>query len=102
MTDESRFVVFRISSRPYYSGPGWYFESVVFYCETGDGPFRVRSENGSLPMGLCDGVDYWTISLGRGMFRLATSKLNAFNDINVEITAPGSGCWLIGPSEGSK
>src|SRR5678810_1064967 len=100
MTDESRFVVFRLSSRPYYSGHGLYFESPVFDCETGDGPFRVRSENGSLPMGLHDGADYWTIRLGRGMFRLATSRRNALSDIDVEITAPGSGYWLIGHHEG--
>jgi hypothetical protein len=58
--------------------------------ETGDGPFRL-STNGTLPTGLATATDYYVIATDADTFQLATSRTNALDGSDVDLTDQGSG-----------
>jgi hypothetical protein len=58
--------------------------------ETGDGPFRL-STSGTLPAGLATATDYYVIAIDADTFQFATSRVNALNGSDVDLTDQGSG-----------
>lgn len=63
---------------------------------TGDGPFTV-STTGVLPTGLSASTNYWVIFQIDDLdgLQLATSKMNALDGTNIDITASGSGTHTL-------
>lgn len=64
---------------------------------TGDGPFTVSNSGGSLPTGLSASTNYWLIFKHDDLdgIQLATSKINALEGTDIDITATGSGTHTI-------
>jgi hypothetical protein len=84
------------------------FQAIQHGWTTGDGPLMVRNVDGSLPLGLSEGVDYWAIipmtrrldgsmAPSPDVFQLAASPRNALDRVAVAVTTPGTGYHLIGP-----
>jgi hypothetical protein len=80
------------------SSRGPHFASIQHGLSQGEGPLEVCSPNGSLPLGLAAGVPYWAIVLGPDGFQLALSPKNAAEGVQVVITTPGTGYFLVGPA----
>lgn len=62
--------------------------------KTGDGPIRFTT-TGALPTGLATATDYWIIRRTDDAFSLATSKANAFSNIEIDMTSAGSGTQTL-------
>ncbi|MGE0206009.1 MAG: hypothetical protein AB7E70_19415 [Hyphomicrobiaceae bacterium] len=62
--------------------------------KTGDGPIRFTT-TGSLPSGLATGTDYWIIRRTDDAFSLATSKAQAVNNVEIDMTSAGSGTHTL-------
>ncbi len=61
---------------------------------TGDGPVRFTT-TGALPTGLATATDYWIIRRTADAFSLATSKANAFSNVEIDMTTAGSGTHTL-------
>lgn len=61
---------------------------------TGNGPIRFTT-TGSLPAGLATGTDYWIIKRNANSFSLATSRANAFSNVEIDMTSAGSGTQTL-------
>jgi len=64
---------------------------------TGDGPFTVSNSGGTLPTGLAGSTNYWVIfdPTDTDGLQLATSKMNAMDGTDIDITASGSGTHTL-------
>lgn len=62
---------------------------------TGDGPIRLTNTGGALPAGLALATDYFVIAVDADSISLATSRDNALEGVEVDITGAGSGTHFV-------
>jgi hypothetical protein len=66
---------------------------------TGYGPVRVVSSASDVPAGLDADTDYWVVNVTANTISLATSLVNAFAEVVIDITDAGSGTLTLVVSE---
>lgn len=63
--------------------------------QTGDGPIRLENTGGALPAGLAAATDYYVINVDSDSISLATSRDNALEGVEVDITGAGTGTHTV-------
>ncbi len=66
---------------------------------TGDGPFRLTSDNNDLPLNLLKDTNYWIIRTDDDDFKLATTKANAEAGTVADFDDDGTATVIIGGAE---